>query len=143
VGERDGAPRFGISACVTSISIEVGCLALARLAPVREATDVDVITALMRADPHPIRDFFVADLVDYAPKDHPEMMERPFFSISKRKRLKPIEYRSDDGSVLVRATGHPEHGMASIWDCDIIIYCISKSSKRRTAAITISVRRSL
>lgn len=92
----------------------------------REAKDLDAITSLMRADPHPIRDFFVADLVDYAPKDHPEMMERPFFSISKRKRLKPIEYRSDDGSVLVRVTGHPEHGMASIWDCDIVIYCISK-----------------
>ena len=28
-----------------------------------------------RADPHPIRDFFIADLIDYAPKDSAEMME--------------------------------------------------------------------
>ena len=26
-------------------------------------------------------------------------MERPFFSLSKRKRLKPIDYRSPDGKV--------------------------------------------
>lgn len=54
------------------------------------------------------------------------MMERPFFSIAKRKRLKPIEYTSDDGSVWVKVTGSPEHGMATIWDADIVIYCISR-----------------
>jgi len=66
-----------------------------------------------RTDPHPIKDFFIADLIDYAPKDHPDMMERPFFSIAKRRRLKPIEYRNDDGSVFVRVTASPEHGMAT------------------------------
>lgn len=34
----------------------------------------------VRTDPHPIRDFFIAELIDYAPKDHTDMMERPFFS---------------------------------------------------------------
>lgn len=79
-----------------------------------------------RADPHPIRDFFIAELIDYAPKDHPDMMERPFFSIAKRKRLKPIEYQNDDGSVFVKVSASPEHGMATIWDADILIYCISR-----------------
>jgi plasmid replication initiation protein len=79
-----------------------------------------------RADPHPVRDFFIQDLIDYAPKDSPEMMERPFFSISKKKRNKPIEYKSPDGSMYIKVTAHPEHGMATIWDADIIIWCISK-----------------
>lgn len=84
------------------------------------------ITTSTRPDPHPIKDFFIAELIDYAPKDHTDMMERPFFSIAKRKRLKPIEYENDDGSVWVKVTGHPEHGMATIWDADILIYCISR-----------------
>jgi plasmid replication initiation protein len=79
-----------------------------------------------RPDPHPVRDFFIQDLIDYAPKDSPEMMERPFFSISKRKRNKAIEYKSPDGSMWIKVTAHPEHGMATIWDADIIIWCISK-----------------
>lgn len=83
-------------------------------------------TKTTRSDPHPVRDFFIADLIDYAPKDDPAMMERPFFSISKRKRNKPIEYQSPDGAMWIKVTAHPEHGMATIWDADIIIWCISK-----------------
>ncbi len=86
-----------------------------------------------RPDPHPIRDFFIADIIDYAPKDHPEMMERPFFAIAKRKRLRPIEYENADGSVWIKVSGHPEHGMATIWDADILIYCISKIVAARDA----------
>jgi plasmid replication initiation protein len=79
-----------------------------------------------RPDPHPIRDFFIADIIDYAPKDERAMMERPFFSLAKRKRNKPIEYESEDRSVWVKVKAHPEHGMATIWDADILIWCISK-----------------
>lgn len=92
---------------------------------VTEAQSLDA-PASMRPDPHPIRDFFIAELIDYAPKDHTDVMERPFFSISKRKRLKPILYENDDGSVYIKVSGHPEHGMATIWDADILIYCISR-----------------
>lgn len=84
------------------------------------------VTTSTRQDPHPIRDFFIAELIDYAPKDHTDMMERPFFSIAKRKRLRPIEYENDDGSVFVKVKGDPDHGMATIWDADILIYCISR-----------------
>lgn len=87
----------------------------------------------VRTDPHPIRDFFIAELIDYAPKDHTDMMERPFFSIAKRKRLKPIEYRSDNGEVFIRVSANPEHGIATIWDADIIIYCISRIIAARNA----------
>jgi plasmid replication initiation protein len=79
-----------------------------------------------RQDPHPIRDFFVADIIDYAPKDERTMMERPFFSLAKRKRNKPIEYESDNKKIWVKVRAHPEFGMATIWDADILIWCISR-----------------
>jgi plasmid replication initiation protein len=90
-------------------------------------------TSSIRPDPHPIRDFFIRDLIDYAPKDHPDMMERPFFAIAKRKRLRPIVYENADGSVWIKVSGHPEHGMATIWDADILIFCISKIVAARDA----------
>lgn len=86
----------------------------------------------MRSDPHPIRDFFIGEMVvDYAPKDSRDMMERPFFSLSKRKRNKPIEYESDDKSVYVKVMPHPSYGMATIWDADILIWCISRIMAER------------
>ena len=71
-------------------------------------------------------DFFVASLVPDLPlKDQRESMERPFFSLSKRKRLKPIEYTSPTG-VYVRVAAVPEHGMATIWDADVLIWAASQ-----------------
>jgi plasmid replication initiation protein len=86
-----------------------------------------------RVDPHPIRDFFIADLIDYAPKDSAEMMERPFFSIAKRKRNKPIHYESPNGKLWIKVSGNPTHGMATIWDADILIWCISRIVAQRDA----------
>jgi plasmid replication initiation protein len=52
-------------------------------------------------------------------------MERPFFSLAKRKRLTPIEYESADGSLFVKVNAVPEYGMATIWDADILIWAAS------------------
>lgn len=82
--------------------------------------------ASTRRDPHPIRDFFISELFDYAPKDSADLMERPFFSLSKRPRKAPIEYKSPDGSLWIKVTAHPEYGMATIWDADILIWCVSQ-----------------
>ncbi len=84
-----------------------------------------------RIDPHPIRDLFIRDIIDYSPKDERSLMERPFFSISKKKRNKPIEYESDDGEVVVKVRAHQEFGMATIWDCDILIWLISRVVQER------------
>jgi plasmid replication initiation protein len=66
-------------------------------------------------------------------KDQRETMERPFFSISKQKRLKPIEYISPDKSVYVNVYPHQQFGMATIWDADILIWAATKmiEMKRR------------
>lgn len=70
-------------------------------------------------------ELFLPYLADLNLRDQREMMERPFFSLAKNKRLKPIDYRSPDGKVWVHVSGNPDYGMATIWDADILIYCAS------------------
>jgi len=66
-------------------------------------------------------------------KDQREVMERPFFSLAKRKRLKPIEYQSPDGEVSIHVSGNPAFGIATIWDADILIWATSYLNKLRQA----------
>jgi len=70
-------------------------------------------------------DLFVPYLSDLPLRDQRETMERPFFSLSKRKRLKPIEYTNPDGAVWVKVEAMPAYGMATIWDADILIWAAS------------------
>lgn len=70
-------------------------------------------------------DLFLPYLADLPLRDQREMMERPFFSLAKSKRVKPIDYRSPDGKLWVHVSASPEYGMATIWDADILIYCAS------------------
>jgi plasmid replication initiation protein len=70
-------------------------------------------------------DLFVPFVADLPLRDQRETMERPFFSLAKRKRLKPIKYVSPDGAVYVDVFPNPEFGMATIWDADILIWAAS------------------
>ena len=70
-------------------------------------------------------DLFVPFIADIPLRDQRETMERPFFSLSKNKRVKPIEYVSPDGQLYVKITANPEYGMATIWDADILIWAAS------------------
>lgn len=70
-------------------------------------------------------DLFLPYLSDLSLRDQREMMERPFFSLAKSKRLKPIDYTSPDGKTWVHVSANPDYGMATIWDADILIYCAS------------------
>lgn len=76
-------------------------------------------------------DLFVPRIGALPLKDQRELMERPFFSLSKRKRLKPIEYASPDGDVWVHVSGHPRFGLATIWDADILIWATSHLNQLR------------
>lgn len=71
-------------------------------------------------------DLFLPYLADLPLRDQREMMERPFFSLAKRKRIKPIEYTAPDGKLWVHVSSNPDYGMATIWDADILIYCASQ-----------------
>ena len=67
---------------------------------------------------------FVVATGDAAPRDQRDLMERPFFSLAKRPRTKPILYKATDVEVQVLAM--PEHGMATIWDADVLIWAASQ-----------------
>ena len=70
-------------------------------------------------------DLFVPYVADAGLRDQREAMERPFFSLSKRKRLKPIEYVSPDGEIFVTVSANQKFGMATIWDADVLIWAAS------------------
>ena len=70
-------------------------------------------------------DLFLPQLTTLPLRDQRETMERPFFSLSKRKRLKPIDYVSPDRKITVHVSANSEYGLATIYDLDILIYCAS------------------
>ncbi len=57
-------------------------------------------------------------------KDQQDIMQYPFFSLSKRKRTTPIEY--DDGNVYIKVLGTEEKGIANIFDADVLIFIASQ-----------------
>jgi plasmid replication initiation protein len=70
-------------------------------------------------------DLFIHSIIDLPLRDQRETMERPFFSLSKRKRLTSINYESADGTIWVKVQPHQDFGMATIWDADILIWAVS------------------
>ena len=80
-------------------------------------------------------DFFIPMVQDIPLKDQRETMERPFFSLQKRKRLKPIDYRSPDGEVWVKVEAVPAYGMATIWDADILIWAASALNRLKQQGV--------
>jgi plasmid replication initiation protein len=74
---------------------------------------------------NPQFDLFLPNIVDLKFRDQKDTMERPFFSLSKSKRMKPIEYRNESDGVFVTVQPHQDFGMATIWDADILIWAAS------------------
>ena len=58
-------------------------------------------------------------------------MAWPFFSLAKTKRVRPIDFLMGEVSILVEATS--EHGMATIWDADVLIWVASQIVEARDA----------
>ena len=74
---------------------------------------------------HPNRDFFVADLFDYALKDDGASMEAPIFTLSTKPDLSLWEWRSQDGNKHVKVTPSVL-GRATQHDKDVLIYVVSQ-----------------
>ncbi len=69
-------------------------------------------------------DLFWARPGQLAPRDAQDLMAYPFFSLAKAKRIVPILYEA--GHVRVEVFAVPEHGMATIWDADVLIWAASQ-----------------
>jgi len=73
---------------------------------------------------------------DVAPRDAQDLMAYPFFSLAKSKRIVPINFRA--GTITVRVEAVPEHGMATIWDADVLIWAASQIVEARDAGLKTS-----
>jgi hypothetical protein len=69
-------------------------------------------------------DLFRALPGDLSPRDAQDLMAYPFFSLAKSRRIAPIDFRA--GTITIRVEAVPEHGMATIWDADILIWAASQ-----------------
>lgn len=83
-------------------------------------------------------DLFLAHLTDLPLRDQRDTMERPFFSLGKRKRVKPIEYAV--GDVQVKVSAPADIGLATIWDADILIFLASQINEAREKGLEHSPR---
>lgn len=81
-------------------------------------------------------DPFVVATGDAPPRDQRDLMERPFFSLAKTPRTKPILYKAAD--IEVQVFGMPEHGMATIWDADVLIWAASQIVAAENDGLTTS-----
>jgi plasmid replication initiation protein len=81
-------------------------------------------------------DLFRALPGEFAPRDVQDLMAYPFFSLAKSKRTKPIDFNA--GGVAVRVEAVPDHGMATIWDADVLIWAASQIVNARDAGLRTS-----
>src|ERR1700691_3403178 len=56
---------------------------------------------------------------ELAARDAQDLMAYPFFSLAKSKRTVPIDFHA--GKISIRVEAVPEHGMATIWDADVLM----------------------
>jgi plasmid replication initiation protein len=73
---------------------------------------------------------------DIAPRDAQDLMAWPFFSLAKRRRVTPIDFRM--GATWISVEAVPEHGMATIWDADVLIWAASQIVAARDAGLPTS-----
>ena len=69
------------------------------------------------------RDFFVCDIFDALPKDDMASMEHPIFSLSTRPDRRILSYSHNGAEITVVPS---VKGLATLFDKDILIYCISQ-----------------
>jgi plasmid replication initiation protein len=83
------------------------------------------------AENSPQLELFISAGGDIAARDAQDLMAWPFFSLAKSKRIRPIDFKMGDTTILVEATA--EHGMATIWDADVLIWIASQIVEARDA----------
>lgn len=74
-------------------------------------------------DRHPQRDLFVCDIVDAVPKGDMSSMEHPVFSLSTKPDMRPRRYERGGNWIEISPS---RHGLATVHDRDVLIYCISQ-----------------
>ncbi len=87
---------------------------------VLETTNVD---DQLLHDRHPQGDLFICNVGDAVLKDIMHSMEHPFYSLSKKPETNVRKYEHNGNWIQITPS---VHGLATIYDKDILIYCISQ-----------------
>lgn len=99
----------------------------------------DARDSQLSPDRYPQHDLFICDVADAVFKDVMQQMEHPFYSLSKKPSTEIRRYEHNGNWFEVTPS---VKGLATIYDKDILIYCISKlmAAKKRGEAINKRVR---
>src|SRR3954451_23017958 len=89
------------------------------------AMDTETPNGLTRLlpDRHPQHDLFICDVADAVLKDVMQQMEHPFYSLSKKPETAIRRYEHNGNWLEITPS---VKGLATIYDKDILIYCISQ-----------------
>lgn len=81
------------------------------------------LPAPLLPDRHPQHDLFICDVADAVLKDMMAHMEHPFYSLSKKPETNVRRYEHNGNWIEITPS---VKGLATIYDKDILIYCISQ-----------------
>jgi plasmid replication initiation protein len=85
--------------------------------------EVTIDRSPLLPDRHPQKDLFVCDIVDAVPKGDMSSMEHPVFSLSTKPDMRPRRYERSGNWIEISPS---RHGLATVHDRDVLIYCISQ-----------------
>ena len=83
----------------------------------------DITIGQLIPDRHPQKELFICDVADAALKDIMPQMEHPFYALSKKPDIGIRRYEHNDNYLEITPS---VKGLATIYDKDILIYCISQ-----------------
>jgi len=84
-------------------------------------------------------DLFVADIIDVAPKSDMGSMEHPIFALSKKPDRQTFRYEYPNMDAWVEVVPST-HGRATIFDKDLLLYCIGQIVEAKNRGREISRR---
>ena len=88
-------------------------------------------------DRHPQRDFFILDISDVVPKDDTASMEHPLFSLATKPDMRHLIYKNGTNKLEITPSGR---GLPTIFDKDILIFCISQLMHKKNRGEKIGKR---
>jgi len=88
-------------------------------------------------DRHPQQDFFVLDIADVVPKDDTASMEHPLFSLATKPDMRHLVYQTENQKLEIMPSGI---GLPTIFDKDILIFCISQLMHKKNRGEKIGKR---
>jgi plasmid replication initiation protein len=86
--------------------------------------------SLLLPQRHPNHDLFICDVLDAIPKDDMASMEHPIFSLATKPDTRVLRYEHRNVTVEIAPS---VKGLATIYDKDILIYCISQLMAKKNA----------